>query len=92
MITCCCIGEDDQLKEKVIHLKDVLQALLGSTSLPRNISSGLITFDHLNNRLSTVNTCGPSILFSSMDDLKDFDKMKTHMINIIIGAPDFGLE
>ena len=80
------------MKDKVINLKDVLQALLGSSSLPRNISSGLILFDHLNNRLSTVNTCGPSILFSSIDDLKDFERFKLHMINIIIGAPDFGLE
>ena len=91
MISCCCL-EDDELKEKIINLKDVLQALLGSWSLPRNISSGLLTFDHSNNRLSSVNTCGPSITFSSIDKIRNFEEMKNHMLSIVIEAREFGLE
>ena len=76
----------------VLDMGHVLQALIGCPSLPKDLSNGLLTFDHASKGLTTVNTCGPSINFTRITELGNFDNFQTMMKNIIVGAYGFGLQ
>ena len=78
--------------ETVVTMNHLLKALVGCPSLPRNISSGLVIFDHNSKQLSTVNTCAPSITFSRISELQEYSTLETMMLNIIIAAYGFGLQ
>ncbi|XP_052779777.1 uncharacterized protein LOC128217015 [Mya arenaria] len=58
-------------EEDSIHvtLELVLQAFVGCPGLPRDISSGLIEFNHNSSALSHVNTCAPSKTFQNTSKL-----------------------
>lgn len=86
--------EEDCEEEKIVTLqmRHVLRAFLGCDSLPRNISTGVIEFAHNSNNLSSVNTCGPSILFSQTQHIQEYETFESHLIYIIVGAPGFGME
>ncbi|WAR10678.1 hypothetical protein MAR_035754 [Mya arenaria] len=84
-------SSEESLKEVTINLGDVLQALIGCRSLPRNIKSGEMEFDHLSNQLSYVNTCAPSIIFTRTKELVNYEKLEHHLICIIVEAEGFGL-
>lgn len=66
--------------------------LTGSPKLPRNISNRLILFVHCSERLITVNTCAPSISFSKCRTNQEYEKFEESFLNIIVGAPGFGIE
>ena len=82
----------DQDVEVQVTIHDALQAFIGCPSLPRDITSGLVEFNHKSSSLSVVNTCAPSILFQNTTHLQDFDLFKQEMINIILGTEGFGQE
>ncbi|WAR27605.1 hypothetical protein MAR_013309 [Mya arenaria] len=84
-------SSEKSLKEVTINLGDVLQALIGCKSLPRNIKSGEMEFDHLSNQLSYVNTCAPSVIFTRTKNLVNYEKPEHHLICIIVEAEGFGL-
>ena len=54
------------------------------------MTSGLIEFDHESKHCSKVNTCLPSILFSNVKAIKNYDQFENAMMNIVVGAYGFG--
>ena len=86
------IDEHREERMVVLMMSHVLRAFLGCDSLPRDIRSGLIQFHHASEKLSSVNTCGPCILFSQTKNLEQYNSMASHLMYIIVGAPGFGIE
>lgn len=86
------VENDAKEQMKTLTMADVVQAFVGSDSLPRLVSSGLIEFNHTSKNISTVNTCAPSLTFCNISDLQNYDIFESHMIYIIVGAPEFGIE
>ena len=76
---------------RTLNMGHVMQAFVGSEFFPRFITNGIVEFDHETSNLSTVNTCPPSILFSSIAGLQAYDKCENHMLNIIVCSPEFGI-
>ena len=76
--------------EMQINMAHVLQALLGCTRLPVNLECGLIEFDHTSNHLPKVNMCAPSLIFSKIKDLQNYDTFHETMLYIIVGSYGFG--
>ena len=78
--------------EVTLTMSHLLQALTGSPALPRNIDNELIQFDHKSTKLMSLNTCAPSICFSNCIVNKEYSKFEESFLNIIAGAPGFGIE
>jgi len=83
---------EDQEDDVTLNMSHFLQAVVGSPSLPTNVLSGLLVFDHTGKQLSTVNTCAPSIKFSNIIEIQSEEKFQKDMLNIIVGAYGFGIE
>jgi len=85
-------AEDTQedTKEVTVTMEQVFQSLTGCAHAPSNLA-GSIYFDHLSAVLSSVNTCVPSINFSSIKDLRTYKTMEAHMLHIIFGTLGFGI-
>lgn len=70
----------------LILLEDILMAFVGMRCIPRT-RTGIIIFNHLDDKLSSVNTCAPSITFSRIRDLAaSREKVEEHIVNIVKGA------
>ncbi|KAK3581808.1 hypothetical protein CHS0354_028815 [Potamilus streckersoni] len=83
---------DDGREEDVqINMGHLLQSLVGSTPLPVNIASGIIEFNHTIKKLTTVNTCAPSITFYSTVENQEYEKFVESFINIIVASYGFGM-
>ncbi|KAK6186488.1 hypothetical protein SNE40_008517 [Patella caerulea] len=83
----------DTLEEQIITLNTghILQALLGSPRIPSNISCGIMTFDHVSNGLTTINTCAPSISFSNLKLIKTYSRFEESLLLVVVGAHGFGI-
>ena len=67
-----------------------MNSLIGCEKIPRNITSGQIEFDHGSTKCSRVNTCTPSIQFSNIDKIQNYEKFEDLMMNFVVGAYGFG--
>ena len=82
--------ENGQQTAVQLNTGHILQALIGTTTIPHNLINGLIMFDHTQKNLSSVNTCAPSISFSDVTSLQKYENFETHFLNIVVGAYGFG--
>lgn len=82
--------EDGSSAETVLNMDNLLQALIGCPSIPTSISEGIITFDYISDRMTSVNTCAPAINFSKLADIKNYSSFEEVMKNIIVGS--YGLD
>ena len=82
--------EDDSSSETVLSMDNLLQALIGCSSIPCSLEEGIITFDHSSKQWTTVNTCAPSINFSRLSDIKSYSGFEQMMINLLVGSYGFG--
>lgn len=63
-----------------------MMAFVGMRDIPRT-KTGIIIFNHLEDKLSVVNTCAPSITFLKIHDLAiSRDKVEEHVVNIVKGS------
>ena len=76
----------------VLDMGHLLQALIGCPALPSDIPNGLMTFDHESKGLTTINTCGPSINFTRINEIGDYDRFQSMMKSIIVDAYGFGMQ
>lgn len=92
-VTCTSINiEDDEPTpcDVSVQTSHITQALVGSEFLPTNIDNGVMTFTDTNDCLSNVNTCGPKINFTLLDDNRTYDQFERTMLNIMFGTYGFG--
>ncbi|XP_052818014.1 uncharacterized protein LOC128244036 [Mya arenaria] len=87
------LDEPYSTKNATINMGHVLQTLLGCPRPPRNITAGtgLIEFNHKDNRLSHVNTCAPSLCFAATRSLNNYNELEKHMMHIIRDSDGFAL-
>ena len=55
------------------------------------MTSGQIEFDHGSTKCSRVNTCTPSIQFSNIDKIQNYEKFEDLMMNFVVGRMDLGV-
>lgn len=89
------LGEGEDITESIVTLNmgHVLQALIGCRRLPTNMmkGAGTIEFDHIQSRLTTANTCAPSLCLGSTKLLHDYQELEKHIIHIITETDGFGI-
>lgn len=73
-------------ENETLNMGHVLKALIGCRRIPTNLKQrgGKIYFKHdLNDQLSFVHTCTPSIFFCSVEKIQEYKVFKEHMLHII---------
>ena len=85
--------EDDAILERVLNLKDFLQFVTGSPTIPilGFDASPSIVFNHDDpNRKLSVSTCSLELRFPVNPNLLVYDSFRQEMIDCIISSPGFG--
>lgn len=80
---------EDTSTPMTITIPIVCQAFTGSPSLPLNIESGLVIFDHASERMPVINTCAPSITISNTTRMQDYTTFEDNFVHAIMGSMDF---
>ena len=79
-------GGELKNEDQLITLNDFIVVATGQEGLPR-YETGLILFDHKANKLSTANTCAPSLTFANMRQLAGSrEKVEEHIMAIVNGT------
>ena len=85
--------EDDSIAERVLNLKDFLQFVTGTPTIPilGFDASPSIVFSHDDpNRKLTVSTCSLELRFPVNPNLLTYDSFRQEMSDCIIASPRFG--
>lgn len=85
----CYDAEKDATVQITLTLEYVLTALLGCEDIPSNLETGRIEFDHGATGLLSINTCAPSITFTKVKELQQFDHFQDKFSFALIGSKDF---
>ena len=88
------LGGDDVKEEYGRHtlcMAELMQVLVGSPHLPRNIDNGLIVFDNIGRTLSSVNTCAPTLTITTKR-VATYEDLLLEMLNICINSPGFTMK